>query len=63
MTGIVGKAFLTYLIPGIDEQHPLLADADHARRGTTFLADLLGHEIVGTKQRQGGQDLWRTKTK
>lgn len=62
MTGTGGKALLTHLISGVDEQHPLLADADHTWRGTTFLADLLGHEIVGTKQRQGGQDLWRTET-
>lgn len=49
--------FLRYLILGIDEQHRLLANADITWRGTTFLADLLDQEIVGTKKRQGGQNL------
>ncbi|TNN50574.1 hypothetical protein EYF80_039214 [Liparis tanakae] len=46
-----------YLCFGVEEQHPLLADADHARGGTATMTDLLGQESVGAKQRSGAQNL------
>ncbi len=49
-----------YLCFGMKEQHPILADADQAWRGTGTVADLLGEENVGAKIRHGGQNLWKT---
>lgn len=51
-----------YLCFGVKEQHPLLADADHAGRGTAPLAHLLGQEGVRAKQRHGAQKLCKTTT-
>lgn len=48
-----------YLSSWVDEQHLLWHNADYAWRGNASLADLLGQENVGTKQRQGGHDLWK----
>lgn len=42
---------------GVKEQHPLLANVDHAWGGTAALTDLLGQESAGAKQRQGAQEL------
>lgn len=48
-----------YLCFGVKEQHPFLADANHAWGGTATLADLLSQENIGAKQWQGGQNLWK----
>lgn len=52
--------FRGYLCCGVKKHHPLLADADHTWRWTPSGGHLLSQENVSAKERQGGQNLWKT---
>lgn len=54
------EGFRGYLCRRVEKQHPLPADAEHAWRRTASLAHLLSQENVGAKDRQGGENLWKT---